>query len=314
MEHAPDSGIGRIVLENFGWLGEKSDRPVRPAVSDPAWVQWGLIAISIGFMGLFLFLPLAAVFVEAFAQGAHVYFAAITSSEAAAAIRLTLLTAAIVVPLNVTFGLAAAWTLTRFEFPGKQALLTVIDLPFSVSPVISGMIFVLLLGVRTPIGGWLVDHGIQIIFAKPGIVLATLFVTFPIAARELIPVMQVTGRDEEEAAIVLGANGWQMFRRVTLPNVRWGLVYGVVLCAARAMGEFGAVSVVSGHIRGATNTMPLYVEILYNDYEFSAAFAVASLLALLALVTLALKYLVGRRIASSMRETAAAETVEQVAA
>jgi len=302
------------MLENFGWLGNEESRPARPAVSDPRWVQWTLIVISIGFMGLFLIVPLAAVFVEAFAKGMHAYFAAITSREAAEAIRLTLLTAAIVVPLNVSFGLAAAWTVTRFEFPGKQALLTIIDLPFSVSPVISGMIFVLLLGVRTPIGGWLVDHGIQIIFAKPGIVLVTIFVTFPIAARELIPVMQVTGRDEEEAAMVLGASGWQMFRRVTLPNVRWGLIYGVVLCAARAMGEFGAVSVVSGHIRGATNTMPLYVEILYNDYEFSAAFAIASLLALLALVTLALKHLVGRRIASSMRETAVAETVDQVAA
>jgi sulfate/thiosulfate transport system permease protein len=302
------------MLENFGWLKGRSDNPARRAVSDPPWVQLLLIFVTIGFLGLFLFVPLAAVFVEAFAKGAQVYFAAITSSEAASAISLTLLTAAIVVPLNVTLGLAAAWTLTRFNFPGKQALLTLIDLPFSVSPVISGMIFVLLLGVRTPIGGWLVDHGIQIIFAKPGIVLATIFVTFPIAARELIPVMQVTGRDEEEAAIVLGAGGWQMFRRVTLPNVRWGLMYGVVLCAARAMGEFGAVSVVSGHIRGATNTMPLYVEILYNDYEFSAAFAIASLLALLALVTLALKYVVGRRVAASMRETAAAETVEQVAA
>jgi sulfate/thiosulfate transport system permease protein len=302
------------VAKKFASLGDEGNGPVRPAVSDPPWVQWALIAVSTGFMGLFLFVPLAAVFVEAFAQGTHVYFAAITSSEAAAAIRLTLLTAAIVVPLNVSFGLAAAWTLTRFEFPGKQVLLTMIDLPFSVSPVISGMIFVFLLGVRTPIGGWLADHGIQIIFAKPGIVLVTIFVTFPIAARELIPVMQVSGRDEEEAAIVLGASGWQMFRRVTLPNVRWGLVYGVVLCAARAMGEFGAVSVVSGHIRGATNTMPLFVEILYNDYEFSAAFAIASLLALLALVTLALKYLVGRRIASSLRETAARETVEQVAA
>jgi len=302
------------MLENFGWLTGETDRVGRPAVSDPPLVRRILIAITLGFMGLFLFVPLVAVFVEAFARGASVYFAAITSSEAASAIRLTLLTAGIAVPLNVTFGLAAAWTLTRFDFPGKQVLLTVIDLPFSVSPVISGMIFVLLLGVRTPIGGWLAGHGIQIIFAKPGIVLATIFVTFPIAARELIPVMQVTGRDEEEAAIVLGASGWQMLRRVTLPNVRWGLVYGVVLCAARAMGEFGAVSVVSGHIRGATNTMPLYVEILYNDYEFSAAFAIASLLAFLALVTLALKHLVGRRVAASMREKPAAETAEQMAA
>ena len=302
------------MLENFGWRGNESSRPARPALSDPRWVQRTLIAISIGYMGLFLIVPLAAVFVEAFAKGAHAYFAAITTPEAAAAIRLTLLTATIVVPLNVAFGLAAAWTLTRFEFPGKQALLTAIDLPFSVSPVISGMIFVLLLGVRTPIGEWLVEHGVQIIFAKPGIALATIFVTFPIAARELIPVMQVSGRDEEEAAIVLGASGWQMFRRVTLPNVRWGLVYSVVLCAARAMGEFGAVSVVSGHIRGATNTMPLYVEILYNDYQFSAAFAVASLLALLALVTLALKHLVGQRVAPSMRKPRAVETAEQAAA
>jgi len=302
------------MLENFGWIWSEAEHTADAAVSDPRWVRWLLIAITIGFLGLFLFVPLVAVFVEAFSKGAGIYFAAISSTEAAAAIRLTLIAAFFAVLGNVTFGLAAAWAIARFPFPGKQVLMTVIDVPFSVSPVISGMIFVLLLGVRTPIGGWLVDHGFQIIFAKPGIILATIFVTFPIAARELIPVMQVTGRDEEEAALVLGASGWQMFRRVTLPNVRWGLVYGVVLCGARAMGEFGAVSVVSGHIRGATNTMPLYVEILYNDYEFAAAFAIASLLALLALVTLALKYIVGRRVASSTRGQPAAETAEQVAA
>ena len=302
------------MFENFGWIADGSSHVHRPAVADPLPVRWGLVAVTLGFLGLFLFIPLVAVFVEALAKGWTAYFAAISSAEARAAIRLTLTTAAIAVPLNVTFGLAAAWLIARFEFPGKQVLVTLLDLPFSVSPVIAGMLFVLLLGARTPIGGWLADHGVRIIFAEPGIIIATVFVTFPISARELIPVMQVGGRDEEEAALVLGANGRQMFTRVTLPNVRWGLMYGVVLCAARAMGEFGAVSVVSGHIRGATNTMPLYVEILYNDYQFSAAFAVASLLALLAIVTLALKQAVGRRVASSMKRTAGAETVERIAA
>ena len=212
------------------------------------------------------------------------------------------MTAAIAVPLNVTFGIAASWVIARFDFPGKQTLLTLIDIPFSVSPVIAGMLFVLLLGVRAPLGGWLANHGIRIIFAEPGIVLATIFVTFPLAARELIPIMQAVGSEEEEAAIVLGAGGWQMFFRVTLPNVKWGLLYGMVLCNARAMGEFGAVSVVSGHIRGHTNTMPLYVEILYNDYQFAAAFAVSSLLTLLAIATLIAKYSLERRVVPVKQE------------
>ena len=212
------------------------------------------------------------------------------------------MTAAIAVPLNVIFGIAASWAIARFDFPGKQMLLTLIDIPFSVSPVIAGMLFVLLLGVRAPLGGWLADHGIRIIFAEPGIVLATIFVTFPLAARELIPIMQAVGSEEEEAAIVLGAGGWQMFFRVTLPNVKWGLLYGMVLCNARAMGEFGAVSVVSGHIRGHTNTMPLYVEILYNDYQFAAAFAVSSLLTLLAIATLIAKYYLERQVVPVKQE------------
>ncbi len=302
------------MFENFGFIAGATRHHHRPALADAPVVRIALIALTLIFLGMFLFIPLAAVFTEAFAKGASAYFAAISNSEARAAIRLTLTTASIAVPLNVAFGLAAAWLIARFDFRGKQLLVTLIDLPFSVSPVISGMLFVLLLGVRTPLGGWLADHGIRIIFAEPGIIIATVFVTFPIAARELIPVMQAGGRDEEEAALVLGARGFQMFRRVTLPNVRWGLMYGVVLCAARAMGEFGAVSVVSGHIRGATNTMPLYVEILYNDYQFSAAFAVASLLAMLAIVTLALKQAVGRRVASTIRAAAPAESIEQKAA
>ncbi len=232
------------MFENFGFTGANAPHSRRVGVGEPPGVRRALLAITFAFLGLFLFLPLAAVFTEAFAKGLGVYLAAISSQEARAAIRLTLTTAAIAVPLNVGFGLAAAWLVARFEFPGKQFLATLIDLPFSVSPVISGMLFVLLLGVRTPMGEWLADHGLRIIFAEPGIVLATIFVTFPIAARELIPVMQASGQDEEEAAIVLGASGFQMFTRVTLPNVRWGVVYGVVLCAARAMGEFGAVCVV----------------------------------------------------------------------
>ena len=271
------------------------------AAGDPPAVRLLLIATTLGFLGLFLFLPVIGVFTEALRKGVGYYLASVTTSEALSAIRLTLMTAAIVVPLNVSFGVAAAWAITRFEFPGKNALTTLIDLPFSVSPVISGMLFVLLLGIRTPIGGWLADHGVRIIFAEPGIVLATVFVTFPIAARELIPVMSVTGTEEEEAAVVLGAGGWQTFVRVTLPKIKWGLLYGMVLCNARAMGEFGGVSVVSGHIRGHTDTMPLYVEILYNDYDFAGAFAVASLLTLLALVTLLLKQLLARRVAITGR-------------
>jgi sulfate/thiosulfate transport system permease protein len=276
--------------------------PMKPATAEPPWVRRTLIAVALAFLALFLFVPVAAVFTEALRDGLGAYVAAIFQPDARAAIRLTLITAAIAVPLNVTFGIAASWAIARFDFPGKQALLTLIDIPFSVSPVIAGMLFVLLLGVRAPIGGWLADHGIRIIFAEPGIVLATIFVTFPLAARELIPIMQAIGTDEEEAAIVLGAGGWQMFFRVTLPNVKWGLLYGMVLCNARAMGEFGAVSVVSGHIQGHTLTMPLYVELLYNDYQFAAAFAVSSLLTLLAIGTLVAKYALARRVVPVRQE------------
>jgi sulfate/thiosulfate transport system permease protein len=248
-----------------------------------------LVATAVVFLVLFLLLPLAAVFVEAFRAGLSAYFAAITESDAVAAIRLTLLVAAIAVPANIVFGLAASWAIAKFEFKGKSVLNTLIDLPFSVSPVISGLIYVLLFGAQGYFGHYLESHNIQIIFALPGIVLATIFATFPFVARELVPLMQEQGTQDEEAALSLGASGWQTFFRVTLPNIRWALLYGVVLCNARAMGEFGAVSVVSGHIRGKTNTMPLHVEILYNEYNFAAAFAVASLLALLALVTLLIK-------------------------
>lgn len=253
--------------------------------------QWALLALALGFIALFLLAPLVAVFVEALSQGIAAYGAALVEPDALAAIKLTLLVAAISVPLNVAFGLAASWAITKFDFPGKSLLVTLIDLPFSVSPVVAGLIYVLLFGAQGWLGPWLEAHNVQIIFAVPGIVLATTFITFPFVARELIPLMTEQGRDDEEAAISLGANGWQTFRKVTLPNVRWALLYGVLLCNARAMGEFGAVSVVSGHIRGKTNTMPLHVEILYNEYNFAAAFAVASLLALLALATLALKSL-----------------------
>ncbi len=252
-------------------------------------VRVGLIVLAIGFLFLFLLLPLAAVFVEAFRSGLGAYFEAITEPDAVAAIKLTLLVAAIAVPANIVFGLAASWAIAKFEFKGKSILNTLIDLPFSVSPVISGLIYVLLFGAMGYFGPYLQSENIQIIFALPGIVLATIFVTFPFVARELVPLMQEQGTVDEEAALSLGASGWQTFFRVTLPNIRWALLYGVVLCNARAMGDFGAVSVVSGHIRGKTNTMPLHVEILYNEYNFAAAFAVASLLALLALVTLAIK-------------------------
>jgi sulfate/thiosulfate transport system permease protein len=254
-----------------------------------------LIAIALGFLTLFLFVPLTAVFYEALKKGVAVYWRAIAEPDALSAIRLTLLTAAIAVPLNLVFGVAAAWAIAKFEFPGRNLLITLIDLPFSVSPVIAGLIYVLLFGAQGWFGPWLQAHDIKIIFAVPAIVLATIFVTFPFVARELIPLMQAQGAEEEEAAVVLGASGWQTFWRVTLPNIKWGLLYGVILCNARAMGEFGAVSVVSGHIRGATNTMPLHVEILYNEYNFVAAFAVASLLALLALLTLVAKSIVERR-------------------
>ena len=252
-------------------------------------VRWLLIAAAIGVVGLFIVLPLVTVFAEAFRQGTGAYFAALGDPMAIAAMELTLLVTAIAVPLNLVFGVVGAWAIAKFEFRGKSFLIALIDLPFSVSPVISGLVFVLLFGLQGWFGPFLVEHGIKIIFAVPGLVLATIFVTFPFVARELIPLMQQQGTQEEEAAVALGASGWQIFRRVTLPNIKWGLLYGVLLCNARAMGEFGAVSVVSGHIRGATNTIPLHVEILYNEYNFVAAFAVASLLALLALVTLAAK-------------------------
>ena len=262
------------------------------ATTEPAIVQWALISAALAFLGLFLAVPLAAVFVQALGNGVDAYLAALREPDALAAVRLTLLIAAIAVPLNLVFGVAAAWAIAKFEFVGKKVLITLIDLPFSVSPVVSGLIYVLVFGLQGWLGPWLAEHDLKIIFAVPGIVLATIFVTFPFVARELIPLMQAHGTEEEEAARVIGANGWQTFCRVTLPNIRWGLLYGVILCNARAMGEFGAVSVVSGHIRGATNTIPLHVEILYNEYNSSAAFAVASLLAMLALVTLAAKSLV----------------------
>jgi sulfate transport system permease protein len=252
-------------------------------------VRWLLILVALAFLSLFLLAPLAAVFVQALEKGVGTYVSALQDPDAWSAIRLTLTTAAIAVPLNLVFGLAASWAIAKFEFTGKNFLLTLIDLPFAVSPVISGLIYVLMFGSHSILAPWLEAHDLTIIFAVPGIVLATIFVTFPFVARELIPVMQAMGNDEEEAALILGASGWQTFRLITLPNVKWGLLYGVILCNARAMGEFGAVSVVSGHIRGETNTIPLHVEILYNEYNFAAAFAVASLLAMLALVTLAAK-------------------------
>ena len=259
------------------------------AVTESLPVRLLLMAVAFAFLVIFLLLPLIIVFHEALAKGLSAYTEALSNPDTRSAIRLTLLVAAIAVPLNVVFGISAAWAIAKFEFKGKAFLTTLIDLPFSVSPVISGLVYVLLFGAQGLLGGWLKEHGIQILFAVPGIVLATVFVTFPFVARELIPLMQEQGNGDEEAALSLGANGWQTFWYVTLPNVKWGLLYGVLLCNARSMGEFGAVSVVSGHIRGLTNTMPLHVEILYNEYNFVAAFAVASLLAMLALVTLALK-------------------------
>ena len=261
----------------------------RHPLSETPFVRWLLIGIAFAWIGIVLLLPLGTVFAEAFRDGVSGWVGAVTEPDARSAIRLTLLVAAIAVPLNVVFGISAAWAITKHDFRGKTALLTLIDLPFSVSPVVSGLIYVLLFGAHGWFGAWLEEHGVEIVFALPGIVLATVFVTFPFVARELIPLMAAQGRSDEEAALSLGASGWQTFWHVTLPNIRWGLLYGVLLCNARAMGEFGAVSVVSGHIRGETNTMPLHVEVLYNEYNFVAAFAVASLLALLGLLTLALK-------------------------
>jgi len=261
------------------------------ATTEAAWVRWSLTTLALGFMALFLVLPLAAVFAEALRQGWDAYVAGLRDPDTFSAIRLTVLTALISVPLNLVFGVAAAWCVAKFEFRGKALLVTLIDLPFSISPVVAGLMYVMVFGAQGWLGPWLAAHDIKIIFAVPGIVLATIFVTFPFIARELIPLMQAQGSDEEQAALVLGANGWQTFFKVTLPNIKWGLLYGVILCNARAMGEFGAVSVVSGHIRGQTNTIPLHVEILYNEYQSVAAFSAASLLALLALVTLVLKSL-----------------------
>jgi sulfate transport system permease protein len=267
----------------------QKSRRRRSVRDEPVLVRYLLIIVALLFVGLMLIVPLTTVFYEALKKGVDAYFNAVTEPDAVASIRLTLLVAAVAVPANLVFGVAAAWAIAKFEFRGKNFLITLIDLPFSVSPVISGLIYVLVFGLQGWLGPWLAENDIKVIFALPGIFLATVFVTFPFVARELIPLMQAQGKEEEEAALVLGASGWQMFRRVTLPNIKWGLLYGVILCNARAMGEFGAVSVVSGHIRGMTNTMPLHVEIAYNEYNFAAAFAVASLLALLALVTLLLK-------------------------
>ena len=267
-------------------------RTARSGTTEPAWVKWTLIGIALSFIFLFLILPLAAVFTEALRKGFDAYWQALKEPDAWSAIRLTLITAAIAVPLNLVFGVAAAWCIAKYEFRGKAFLTTLVDLPFSVSPVVAGLVYVLLFGAHGWMGPWLQANDIKIIFAIPGIVLATVFVTFPFIARELIPLMQAQGTEEEQASIVLGATGWQTFWYVTLPNIKWGLIYGVILCNARAMGEFGAVSVVSGHIRGQTNTMPLHVEILYNEYQSVAAFAVASLLALLAVVTLLIKSVV----------------------
>ena len=275
---------------------------VADAVSEPAWVRRTLIGVALAFLTMFLFVPLVAVFVQALAKGLDVYWAALVEADAVSALKLTLISAGISVPLNLVFGVAAAWAIAKFDFRGKNVLLTLIDLPFSVSPVIAGLIYMLIFGLQGWCGEWLRDHDVKIVFAVPGIVLATVFVTFPFVARELIPLMQAQGQEQEEAARVLGASGWQILWRVTLPNVKWALLYGVILCNARAMGEFGAVSVVSGHIRGRTNTLPLHIEILYNDYQFAAAFAVASLLAGLALVTLVLKYIVERRAKASHQE------------
>lgn len=285
------SALSAAPLANASDLDAQRAQPAyAPAATlEPLWVRALLIGIALAFLTLFLFVPLLSVFAEAFKKGWQAYLAAITEPDALSAIRLTLLTAVIAVPLNLVFGIAASWCIAKFEFRGKSLLLTLIDLPFSVSPVISGLIYVLLFGAQGWLGPWLAAHDIKILFAVPGIVLATIFVTFPFVARELIPLMQSQGSEEEEAALVLGASGFKTFWHVTLPNIKWGLLYGIILCNARAMGEFGAVSVVSGHIRGETNTIPLQVEILYNEYNFAAAFAVASLLALLALVTLALK-------------------------
>lgn len=290
----------------------QTERGFRKLTTEHKAVEWGLILLSGAFLGLFLLVPLASVFAEAFAKGLGGYLTAITEPGARSAIRLTVLVALIAVPLNLVFGISASWCIANFDFRGKSILTTLIDLPFSISPVISGLVYVLLFGLHGLIGPWLAAHDLQIIFAVPGIVLATLFVTFPFVARELIPLMEELGTEEEEAALLLGASGWQSFFRVTLPNIKWGVLYGVILCNARAMGEFGAVSIVSGHIRGRTNTVPLHVEILYNEYNFVAAFSVASILALLAVATLAAKSFLEWRIARQMRTNEALDSKEPV--
>ena len=273
----------------FGQTRRSESMKTNPNITEPRPLQWLLIGIALLFLAVMLVIPLAAVFAEALKGGWRLYLASLSDTEALSAIKLTLITAAIVVPVNAVLGVAMAWLLTRFDFRGKQLLTTLLDLPFSVSPVVAGLMFVLLFGAHTALGGWLEAHGIQIIFAVPGIILATLFVTFPFVAREIIPLMQAQGDSEEQAALILGANGRQMFWRVTLPNIKWALLYGIILTNARAMGEFGAVSVVSGHIRGETNTIPLLVEIFYNEYNFVGAFALSSILALLAIATLAIQ-------------------------
>lgn len=303
------AAIANRVTTNLATAGV-APRNVHAATQEPVLVRAVLITIALAFLSLFLLLPLLAVFTEAFARGIDVYFAAITEPEAAHAIYLTLLVAGIAVPCNVLFGLAASWAIAKFSFRGKQVLITLIDLPFAVSPVIAGLIYVLLFGARGWMGDWLFEHDLRIVFAVPGIVLATIFVTFPFVARELIPLMQEQGKEHEEAALTLGANGWQTFFKVTLPSIKWGLLYGIILCNARAMGEFGAVSVVSGKIRGQTNTMPLHIEILYNEYQFAAAFAVASLLASLALVTLVLKSALEWKTARELRLASSASVGE----
>ena len=295
-------------------MSTRTIRHARAGTTEPAWVRWSLIGLALGLVFLFLLLPLAAVFTEALRKGLPAALEALREPDAWSAIRLTLLTAAVAVPLNLVFGVAAAWAVAKYEFKGKAFLTTLIDLPFSVSPVVAGLIYVLMFGAQGWIGPWLAEHDIKIVFAVPGIILATVFVTFPFIARELIPLMQAQGTDEEQAAIVLGATGWQTFWHVTLPNIKWGLVYGVILCNARAMGEFGAVSVVSGHIRGQTNTLPLHVEILYNEYQSVAAFAVASLLALLALLTLLVKSLVEWRFERDQKAAAALPPERPIAA
>lgn len=288
------AGASARVVAN-SWLGEtRFEKNI--ATRESSWVKWTTLGLSLVFFLVFVLMPLIAVFAEAFRKGAEVYWKALIDADALSAVKLTLIAAAISVPLNLVFGVAAAWAIAKFQFPGKGLLTSLIDLPFSISPVVVGLTYVLVFGANGWFGSWLIDNDIKIIFALPGIVLATIFVTFPFVARELIPLMQAQGKEEEEAAVVLGARGWQTFWYVTLPNIKWGLLYGVILCNARAMGEFGAVSVVSGHIRGLTNTMPLHVEILYNEYNFAAAFAVASLLALLALVTLVIKTFVEHQV------------------